>query len=194
LVKLLTSVGFEVRQATQGVEALSLWESWSPHLIWMDLRMPIMDGYTATKRIREHSHGQETVIIALTASAFEEEREKALMAGCDDFMSKPFQERLVFDKLAQYLGVEYIYTVVGKDSPKLFVDSLSPEDLAVMSSQWLEQMYQAAYYVDPEVMNELIKQIPGSKSTLSRSLIDCINNFKYDQIIELIQPLLPNPL
>ncbi|MEG4027331.1 MULTISPECIES: PAS domain S-box protein [unclassified Microcoleus] len=194
LVKLLTSVGFEVREATQGVEALSLWESWSPHLIWMDLRMPIMDGYTATKRIREHSQGQETVIIALTASAFEEDREKVLMAGCDDFMSKPFQECLVFDKLAQYLGVEYIYTVVGKDSQKLFVDSLSPKDLAVMSSQWLEEMYQAAYYVDPEVMNELIKQIPASQSTLSSSLIDCVNNFNYDQILELIRPLLPNPV
>ncbi|MEG4856774.1 PAS domain S-box protein [Microcoleus sp. K1-B6] len=194
LVKLLTSVGFEVRQATQGVEALSLWESWSPHLIWMDLRMPIMDGYTATKRIREHSQGQETVIIALTASAFEEEREKALMAGCDDFMSKPFQERLVFDKLAQHLGVEYIYTVVGKEAQQLFVDSVSPEDLAVMSSQWLEEMYQAAYYVDPEVMNELIKQIPASKSILSSSLIDSVNNFNYDQIMDLIRPLLPNPV
>jgi len=194
LVKLLTSVGFEVRQATQGVEALSLWESWSPHLIWMDLRMPIVDGYTATKRIREQPHGQETVIIALTASAFEADREKVLMAGFDDFMSKPFQESLVFDALAQHLGVEYIYTVVEKDSQKLFVDSLSPEDLAVMSSQWLEQMYQAAYYVDPEAMNELIKQIPASQSTLSSALIDCVNNFNYDQIMELIQPLLPNPV
>ncbi|MEG4116974.1 PAS domain S-box protein [Microcoleus sp. N9_B4] len=194
LVKLLTSVGFEVRQATQGVEALSLWESWSPQLIWMDLRMPIMDGYTATKRIREHPDGQETVIIALTASAFEQEREKALMAGCDDFMSKPFQESLVFDKLAKHLGAEYIYTVVGKDSQKLFVDCLSSEDLAVMSSQWLEEMYQAAYDVDHEVMNELIKQIPASQSTLSSSLIDCVNNFNYDQILELIRPLLPNPV
>ncbi|MFS8119685.1 MAG: response regulator, partial [Microcoleus sp.] len=194
LVKLLTSVGFDVREATEGVEALSLWESWSPDLIWMDLRMPIMDGYTVTKRIREHPNGQETFIIALTASAFEEEREKALMAGCDDFMSKPFQEGLVFDKLAQHLGVEYIYTVVGKNSQKLGVDYLSPEELAVMSSQWLEEMYQAAYDVDFEVMNELIKQIPASQSTLSSALIDCVNNFKYDQVMELILPLLPNPV
>ncbi len=194
LVKLLISVGFEVREAKQGVEALSLWESWSPHLIWMDLRMPIVDGYTATKRIREHPHGQETVIIALTASAFEEEREKALMAGCDDFISKPFQERLVFDKLAQHLGVQYIYTVVGKEPQKLGVDTLSPEDLAVMSSEWLEEMYQAAYDVDFEVMSELIKQIPASQSTLSSALIDCVHNFKYDQVMELILPLLPNPV
>ncbi|MEG4022831.1 PAS domain S-box protein [Microcoleus sp. S13C4] len=192
LVKLLTSVGFEVREATQGVEALEMWESWFPDVIWMDLRMPIMDGYTATQRIREHPKGQETVIIALTASVFEEDREKVFMAGCDEFMSKPFQERLVFDKLAQYLGVEYIYTVVGKDPQKLGVYTLSPEDLAVMSSEWLEQMSQAAYYADPEIMNELIQQIPASQSTLSSALIDCVNNFNYDQIVALIRPLLPN--
>jgi response regulator RpfG family c-di-GMP phosphodiesterase len=132
------------------------------------------------------------VIIALTASVFEEDREKVLMAGCDDFIIKPFQERLIFDKLAQYLGVQYIYTVVGKEPQKLFVDSLSPEDLAVMSSEWLEEMFQAAYDLDTEVMNELIKQIPASKPTVSSALIDSVNNFKYDKIMELIQPLLPN--
>ena len=194
LVKLLTSVGFEVREATQGVEALEIWESWFPDVIWMDLRMPVMDGYTATKRIREHPKGQETVIIALTASVFEEDREKVLMAGCDEFMSKPFQERLVFDKLAQYLGVQYIYTVVGKEPQKLGVYTLSPEDIAVMSSEWLEEMYQAAYYLDTEVMNELIKEIPASKPTLSSALIDSVNNFNSDQIMELIRPLLPNPV
>jgi PAS domain S-box-containing protein len=192
LVKLLTSVGFEVREATQGVEAFGMWESWCPNLIWMDLRMPIVDGYTATKRIREHPKGQETVIIALTASVFEEDREKVLRAGCDDFISKPFEERLVFDKLAQHLGVQYIYTVVGKEPQKLGVDTLSPEDLAVMSSEWLEEMYQAAYYLDTEVMNELIKRIPVSKPTLSSALINSVNNFNSDQIMELIRPLLPN--
>ena len=192
LVKLLTSVGFEVREATQGVEALEIWESWFPDVIWMDLRMPIMDGYTATKRIREHPKGQETVIIALTASVFEEDREKVLMAGCDEFMSKPFQERLVFDKLAQYLGVQYIYTAVGKEPQKLGVDTLSPEDIAVMSSEWLEEMYQAAYYLDTEAMNELIEEIPASKPTLSSALIDAVNNFNSDRIMELIRPLLPN--
>jgi hypothetical protein len=63
-----------------------------------------------------------------------------------------------------------------------------------MSSQWLEEMYQAAYYLDTEVMNELIKQIPASKPTLSSALIDSVNNFDSDQIMELIRPLLPNPV
>lgn len=194
LVEILTSIGFEVREATQGVEAISLWESWLPHLIFMDLRMPIMDGYTATKHIREHPQSQGTIIIALTASIFEDERENVLMAGCNEFISKPFQQSDIFDKLAKYLGVQYIYEVLEKTPKKALVEKLSVENLSVMSPQWLEQMYQAAYYLDTEVMNELIVQIPESKASLSQALTDYINNFKSDQIMDLIRRLLPNPL
>ena len=195
LVEILTSIGFEVREATQGIEALSLWESWLPHLIFMDLRMPMMDGYTATKYIREHPQSPETMVIALTASVFEEDREKVLMTGCNDFMSKPFQQRELFDKIAKYLGVQYIYEVV-KPTPKkpLLVETPSLEDISVMSPQWLEEMYQAAYYLDTEVMNELIAQIPEFQAGLSQALTDYINNFNSDRIMELIRPLLPNLL
>ncbi|MEG4270842.1 MULTISPECIES: response regulator [unclassified Microcoleus] len=194
LVDSLTSVGFEVREAKQGVEALSLWESWRPHLILMDLRMPIVDGYTAIKYIRKFPKSQETVIIALTASVFEEEREKVLMAGCNDFIGKPFQQRDIFDKIAKYLGVQYIYEVVEPTTKKLFVETLSVEYLSMMPPQWLEQMYHATYYLDTEVMNELIEQIPESKAGLSKALTNYINNFNSDRIMELIRPLLPNPL
>ncbi|OYQ66570.1 hybrid sensor histidine kinase/response regulator [Pseudanabaena sp. SR411] len=192
LVELLTAIGFEVREATHGIEALSLWESWSPHLILMDLRMPIMDGYTATKRIREKPQSQDTVIIALTASVFDEERDQVLMAGCNDFIGKPFQPKELFDKIAQHLGVQYIYETREKAATQPSVKTLSVEDLSAMPPQWLEQMYQAAYYLDTEVMNELIAQIPESNARLSKALIATINNFNSDRIMELIRPLLPN--
>ncbi|MEG4838761.1 PAS domain S-box protein [Microcoleus sp. B9-D4] len=194
LVELLTSVGFEVREAKQGVEALSLCETWLPHLILMDLRMPIVDGYTATKYIRERPQSQETVIIALTASVLEEDREKVLMAGCNDFITKPFQQRDIFDKLAKYLGVQYIYEVVEPNPQQLLVETVSVEYLSMMPPHWLEQMYHAAYYLDTEVMNELILQIPESQAGLSKALTDYINNFNSDRIMELIRPLLPNRL
>jgi PAS domain S-box-containing protein len=192
LVELLNAIGFEVREATHGIEALSLWESWSPHLILMDLKMPIMDGYTATKRIREKPQSQDTVIIALTASVFDEDRDQVLMAGCNDFIGKPCQQKELFDKIAQHLGVKYIYETVGKSATQPSVETLSVEDLSVMSPQWLEQMYQAAYYLDTEVMNALIAQIPESQARLSKALIVTINNFNSDRIMELIRPLLPN--
>jgi signal transduction histidine kinase/CheY-like chemotaxis protein len=80
LLKLLKPLGFEVREAANGQEAIALWESWSPHLIFMDILMPVIDGYEATQQIKRTPNGHNTVIIALTASAFEEQREDILRA------------------------------------------------------------------------------------------------------------------
>jgi len=153
----------------------------------MDLKMPLMDGYTATKRIRENTKSQETIIIALTASVFEEDREKVLNVGCNDFIRKPFQQKELFEKIAQYLGVQYIYEIIGESPQKSSVEILSVEALSEMSPQWLEEMYQAAYYLDTDVMNELIAQIPESKASLSKLLTDSITNFNSDRIMELIR-------
>lgn len=110
LNKLLTSLGFQIREATNGKEAVELWESWHPHFIWMDMQMPVMNGCEATRKIRQKS--QETnasspTIVALTASALAKDREQSLGAGCDDFVSKPFRREELLDKLSQYLGVRY---------------------------------------------------------------------------------------
>ncbi|MEJ2693854.1 MAG: ATP-binding protein, partial [Candidatus Thiodiazotropha sp.] len=78
LRSLLMQVGFTVREAENGKEGVSLFEQWHPHLIWMDIRMPVMDGYEATIRIRELPGGDTVKIVALTASAFKEQREKIL--------------------------------------------------------------------------------------------------------------------
>ncbi|MGD1896190.1 MAG: CHASE2 domain-containing protein [Phormidesmis sp.] len=115
LHKLLTSLGFQVLQATNGQEAVDLWESWQPHLIWMDMQMPVMNGCDATRYIRQKSqenHLSAPVIIALTANAFDQDRERSLIAGCDDFVSKPFRREELLDKLSEHLGVEYQFEEV----------------------------------------------------------------------------------
>ncbi|WRH65568.1 MAG: ATP-binding protein [Planktothrix sp. GU0601_MAG3] len=109
LVKLLTQLGLEVREASNGLEAVQLWREWQPDLTWMDIRMPVLDGYEATKQIRALEQGKDSIIIALTAQASQSDRSLALAAGCNDYMSKPFQEQLLFQKMAQYLGLEYRY-------------------------------------------------------------------------------------
>ena len=92
LIKLLNPFGFELREASNGQEAVAIWDNWEPHLIWMDMRMPVMDGYEATKQIKSTTKGQATAVIALTASTLEEERVVVRSAGCDDFLRKPFRE------------------------------------------------------------------------------------------------------
>ncbi len=109
---LLRRIGFEVREAVDGGEALESWESWHPHLILMDMRMPVIDGYQATQRLRRAESkrgGRRTAVIALTATAFEHDRREVLAAGCDEMVTKPFREETLFDQIAEHLDARFIY-------------------------------------------------------------------------------------
>jgi two-component system sensor histidine kinase/response regulator len=122
LKKLLENVGFEVREAINGQKALEVYQEWQPNLIWMDMRMPVMDGYEATRKIKELEKETQpeirTRIIALTAHAFDEERPEIMATGCDDFLGKPFRAEEIFNILADHLGVEYIFTE-DQDTPDI---------------------------------------------------------------------------
>lgn len=188
LFKLLTSLGFSVKEAENGQQAIDMWEAWEPHLIWMDMRMPIMNGYEATKRIKNHLKGQATVIIALTASAFEEDRQVILSAGCDDFVRKPFQEQELLAKISQHLGVKYIYEeeTIKQTVAPVKDDSLI-SSLQMMPIQWLANLYHAAAQGSDNLIGELIQQIPQEMSVLSSTLSNLVENFQFEQIMQLTQ-------
>ncbi|WP_445633553.1 histidine kinase [Nostoc sp. DSM 114161] len=192
LVKILAPLGFDVREAENGEEGLKLWEIWEPHLIWMDMRMPVMDGYEATKKIRANLKGQATVIIALTASAFDEERSLVLSAGCNDFVRKPFREEVIFEKMAKYLGVRYVYAAdilhvkTLETNPDFELSSLK-ELLNQMPGEWITQLHQAALCTDEKLIFSLLEQIPPESAYLANTLTDWVNNFRIDKIIELTQ-------
>ncbi|MEO3707295.1 response regulator [Trichormus azollae] len=100
LVKLLESVRLDLRAVENGLQAIDICQEWEPHLIWMDIQMPVMNGYEATKQIRSINQGRNIIMIALTASAFEEDKQAILQVSCDDIISKPFEEKMLFEKMA----------------------------------------------------------------------------------------------
>jgi PAS domain S-box-containing protein len=194
LSQLLQTVGFEVREATNGREAISVWSNWSPHLIWMDLHMPVMSGDRATQTIKATSKGKNTVIIALSASSFEKPQELMLSAGCDDFASKPFTEAEIFAKMARHLGVRYVYqevlnSVGSRDSSP--VELLTPAALAQMPQTWIEQLYKEAIALNQKKIEQLIEQIPNN-SDLKGILIELIENVRFDIIVQTTQLLVKN--
>ena len=187
LRKILTGIGFAVEEAENGQQAVDLFSTWHPHLILMDMRMPVMDGYEATKQIKSLPNGQETIIIALTASAFEEERVVILSAGCDDFMRKPFYEAELLEKIGQYLNINYLYeeTVdVSSDKPEISTE-LSHENLEVMPMKWRSQLYDAAARVDNQEILELLSDIPQEYESLAKGLESLVEHFRCDKIIDL---------
>lgn len=195
LLKLLTSVGFEVKEAQNGLDAITVWEEWQPHLIFMDMRMPVMNGYEATGRIKATAVGQATAIVAVTGFAFEENRAAILAAGCDDFISKPFQANDIFAKLASHLGVSYIYqepTTALESAPKQLDASfpsprfkLTREALAAMPDEWIAKLHRAAVECDDNVIFHLLKDIPAEYTTLATALSELVYDFGFEEIIEL---------
>ena len=190
LVKLLVPLGFEVREATNGEEGVALQSTWKPHLILMDMLMPVMDGYEATRQIKQTPEGRETIIIALTASAFDEQRPIILSAGCNDLICKPFREEVLFEKIAHHLNLRYIYEEENSSTsacaPTL-LKSLTTEDLSVMPTDWVVDLYRAALCVDDNRILGLIEQIPETEANLANALTDLVDNFRIDIIIDLTQ-------
>jgi PAS domain S-box-containing protein len=189
LSKLLTSVGFEVKEAKNGQESLTLWEEWEPHLILMDLRMPVMNGYEATEKIKSTPKGKATAIVAVTGFAFEENRAAIFAAGCDDFISKPFQANVIFAKIAALLGVRYIYEAPAQScqvSPPPVL-KLTPTALTVMPDDWIAKLHQAAVDCDDSWIFHLLKEIPPEYTTLTTALTKLVRDFRFGEIIDLTQ-------
>jgi len=188
VLKLLQPIGFEVREAVNGLEATEIWKTWQPHLIWMDMRMPVMNGYEATKRSKSHLKEQTVYIIALTASTFEEEKVILLSAGCDDFVRKPFREEVLFEKMTEYLGVEYIYEQNETEDIRNFSNfCLDSTSLRVMPNKWLVQLEDAAAELDEEEIANLINQIPDEHVFLAQAIQNKVDGFDFDEIVSLIQ-------
>ncbi|MCT7994942.1 PAS domain S-box protein [Laspinema olomoucense] len=194
LKTILKSLGFQVQEAENGQAAIAVYESWKPHLILMDMQMPVMDGYEATRHIKNTVQGQKTTIVALTASAFEEERKMILDAGCDDFIRKPFQEELLLETIGQYLNIDYIFEDLSPDdlnrsqpdsSKPLY--SLSPEALKVMPESWIYQLSDAAMQCSDDLILRLLEEIPPDLSHLSQALAELAHNYQFDLIEQLTQ-------
>ncbi|MBD2180428.1 PAS domain S-box protein [Planktothrix sp. FACHB-1355] len=199
MVRLLTQLGLQVKEATNGQEAVQLWQEWQPDLTWMDIRMPVLDGYEATKQIRAMEGGQNSIIIALTAQASQSDRTLALTAGCNDYISKPFREQTLFLKMAEYLGLEYVYREEEKDNYSSSLSSLSspassldPKLLAALPEEWLTQLEDAALCGDDAAIAKLVDLLSPELAQLGTGLMELANQYQFEQIVKLIQGNLPS--
>ncbi|ERT06180.1 sensory box protein [Lyngbya aestuarii BL J] len=196
LEQILTPVGFEVQIANNGLEAVEKWQAFQPDLIWMDFKMPVLDGYEATRQIRQleqqnqASASSRTVIIALTASAFNEQKQAAIEAGCDDFVCKPLQVTLIFNKMTEYLGVQYLYQKIEQASPTVNGEndlSQIQSQLTTLSSEWKFRLEEAVLSLDGEAINQLIQEILPEHEKLANYLKFYTENFNYEPILKLLE-------
>ncbi len=195
----LTPAGFDVRIARNGFEAIEQWQQFAPHLIWMDLRMPEADGLEATAQIRAIERTQPerptTKIIAVSATVFEDQRQRAFAAGCDDFIGKPYSEEILFTTLQHHLGVQYLHELspVKKRTEVHHGfkpgSEIRPADLQEMPSEWIAQLNQAARAARETSIKQLLDQIPSEQSQLRAAIAHLVDHFAFEQLIEVTEHL-----
>jgi CheY-like chemotaxis protein len=155
----------------------------------MDMRMPVMDGYEATKRIKATARGRKAVIVALTASAFEHDRAMVLSAGCDDFVRKPFRDAEIFEKMEMHLGVRFVYEDRGPvpsegRNPEQMLD---PDALADLPKDMLSELRRGATELNTKAVQAIIEKIRTGDAGLADSLSELVRGYRFDTILELTE-------
>ena len=107
LSEVLKAVGVETMEAENGKEALECLDAFEPHIIFMDMQMPVMNGEEAVKEIIRQYGSDRFKIVAITALAFDHQREKFKLLGCDDYIAKPFRISHIYDCIQKLLGVKF---------------------------------------------------------------------------------------
>jgi CheY-like chemotaxis protein len=186
--QMLAAVGFHIREANDGTEAVAGFAEWSPHAILMDMRMPKMGGAEATRQIRATATAQNPFILAVSASAFAENREQALAAGADDFLSKPFREADLLERLRVRLGVEYIFAEMPTSrTPGAMLVHNNGFTLAQLPSALRDELHTAAIHADYDRLMALADQLAGLDAESARVLRQTVERFDYQKLIDYVQ-------
>jgi PAS domain S-box-containing protein len=188
LSQMLASVGFVTRYAVNGVEAVQMVHEWKPRLVLMDMAMPVMDGYEATNKIKASPDIKSTAIVAVTASAFEEDKKRILDEGADDYLSKPFKDAELFEIIGRLTGAEYVYEETGggeKASEASDDKALMRKSIAALPLDLVGQLRDAVESADLDRLNDLAKHLITDNPTLAQRIQEMAARYEYEALIEL---------
>ena len=186
LVKMLKNTGFHVKEAVNGKEALNMVKKWHPDFIWMDIRMPVMDGYEATQEIKKIKTKKEIIIVALTAHALEEERVEIIKAGFDDFVRKPFHEQDIMDTMKKFLDIKFIINKT-KENDSDILPLIDKEQMSVLPPDLLADFYQSVLELDTDRTLFFIEKISQISPKSAKMLKRLAHELNYDQILKILE-------
>jgi CheY-like chemotaxis protein len=191
LSQLLLPAGFATREAADGEEAVRAVREWRPRVVLMDMTMPVMDGYEATRLLKADPGLKGTAIIAVTASAFEEDRQRILAAGADGYLSKPFKNAELFETIGRLTGAEYLYEEDGGEE----VARRGPEDeadlretVSALPADRVRRMREAVESADMDLLNELAGQLAADHPDFADRVREMAARYEYDTLLELFSP------
>jgi CheY-like chemotaxis protein len=189
LAQTLGPVGFELRQASDGEEAVREFQAWQPDIILMDLRMPVMDGREATRRIKSSPKGKETLVIVLTASIFEDGVQDLTAAGAEGYIRKPFLESELFGIIARCLRINYVYAEEAAGSlprQSAATAALSAEAMSRLPKDLVQGIRDAASTANLKRLLTLIGQLRTHDAQAAEGLRELANHYDYAAILRVI--------
>jgi signal transduction histidine kinase/CheY-like chemotaxis protein/streptogramin lyase len=188
LKSFLEKAGFFVLEAENGKEAVAAFQKELPDLIWMDMRMPVMDGYEAIRQIRMQSGGAKLPIIAITASAFREQRQEILEMGCNDVVVKPFREHEIFEVMGRFLDIEYIYEPEREAAPSRIGETdLTSAMLADLPADLLQELRETTLALNREAALEVIARIADHAPEVATGLKELVDNYQMVELHDLLE-------
>lgn len=185
LRRLLERVGFAVELAENGAEGVEKFVSFQPHFIWMDRRMPVIDGLEATRRIRALEGGREVKIAAVSASVFADQRAEMLAAGMDDFVRKPYRQDEIFDCLARQLGVRFRRAPGAP--PAESTPALSREAVASLPAALRRELADSLVLGNTERIDAIVGRIANVDPLFAKTLARHVADFDYPPILNLLE-------
>ncbi len=198
LSQMLAAVGFVVREAADGKTAIRLAKKWLPHLILMDMRMPVMGGIKAAQRIKTSGGGQKTPIIAVSASTFDEEKDAVLATSCDDFIGKPIQAGQLYETIARHIAVQYRYENAPQE-PVPHIEASPAEGTSVFQGLALipeprrRELQDALLILDTHRINAIIDTIEKNDPELYAAIKPLAYAFDYKRLLDLLAPYIETP-
>ena len=181
---LMSDIGVEARVADNGEQCVKLFQEWQPDLIWMDRRMPVMEGEEATRRIRQLPGGDKVKIVAVTASAFKEEQQEMLDAGMDDFIRKPYRPDEIYDCFARLLNAKYRYSVpaAAEAAPKPLTGAM----LLKLPDPLRQELRTAVASLDNDRIASTLGKLGAVDAELARTLSRLTEYFDYPAILKAL--------
>jgi two-component system, sensor histidine kinase and response regulator len=186
-IDLLKLVGFETNEAINGLEAIEKFEEWNPHLILMDMRMPVMDGYEASSRIKSTEKGKKTPIVALTASAFEDERKRVESLGINGYIRKPFRDNELFSTIGKLLDIKYIFEdEISLQTPVLHNIEIISNDISKLPPKLISELKEALACGDLDLFIKITEGIYPENTQLTQLFLMHARNYDYEKLEQLL--------
>jgi len=178
--QLLKRIGCQVQIAANGQLAVDFFQTWRPQLIFMDMRMPVMDGYQATRTIRSLPGGETIPIVALTASTFEEDLGQVLAAGCNEMVKKPIEQNRLYEVIGRLLGLRFDY---AEAAPAATATGVA--DLNALPADVRKELREAAVTLDSEAILTIVERLRSDQCAEADTIADLVEDYRFDRIEEL---------